>query len=91
MPLFMDVEGSESAAIRGAIETIRRFKPLMAISVYHTPEDFLGIKPFIESLGLGYRFRIEHHNPFDPVYETMLMCLPPADVCMRSKDAEGAS
>jgi hypothetical protein len=73
-----DIEGMESAAIRGAALTLARYRPILLISVYHTPEDFLYIKPFIESLGLGYSFRLEHHNPFDPIYETVLVCVPSA-------------
>ena len=72
----LDIEGMEGAALRGAERVLRRFRPLLAVSIYHRAEDFLGIKPWIEGLGLGYRFRVERHNPFDPVYETMLICLP---------------
>jgi FkbM family methyltransferase len=73
----LDIEGMEGAALRGAEGVLRRFRPMLAVSIYHHAEDFLGIKPWIEGLGLGYRFRVERHNPFDPVYETMLICLPP--------------
>lgn len=72
----MDVEGMEFDAIMGAKDTICRFKPILSISIYHTPHDFLHIKPLIESWNLGYSFRIENHNPFDPVYEKMLICIP---------------
>jgi FkbM family methyltransferase len=33
----MDIEGAEVNAVRGARETIRRFRPRMALSVYHHP------------------------------------------------------
>ena len=67
----------ELEAIKGAVNTLKNNKPLLCISIYHTAKDFLFIKPFIESLNLGYTFRIENHNPFDPVYEKMLVAIPP--------------
>lgn len=78
--LKFDIEGYELKGIMGASETIKKYKPIMMISIYHSPEDFLFIKPFIENLKLGYTFRIENHNPFDPVYETVLMAIPPINI-----------
>lgn len=54
----LDLEGMESDAVAGAVETIRRDRPLLMISLYHTARDFYEIKPFIESLVPGYRFAI---------------------------------
>lgn len=72
----LDVEGAEYNTIMGAKETICKYHPVLCISIYHTAKDFLFIKPLIESWNLGYRFHIENHNPFDPVYEKMLICIP---------------
>jgi len=72
----MDVEGMEYDTVMGAKETICKFRPILSISIYHTPKDFLKIKPLLESWNLDYRFHIENHNPFDPVYEKMLVCIP---------------
>lgn len=52
----MDIEGAEYDSIVGATETIKKFKPNLIISVYHTPKDFFEIKPYLESLDLGYNF-----------------------------------
>lgn len=57
----MDVEGAELSALRGAEKTIRRFRPKLAVCVYHKPEDYTTIPAFIHSLGLGYAFYLEHH------------------------------
>ncbi len=46
----MDIEGSERRALRGGIETIRRFRPHMAISVEHGPRDAEGIPALIHRL-----------------------------------------
>lgn len=72
----MDIEGYESSALRGATETIRKFRPILLISIYHNPVDFFEIKPWLEQLGLGYSFLVRKINAYEPVYETMLIALP---------------
>lgn len=69
----LDIEGSELAAIQGALEVIKRDRPLLAISIYHQPKDFLKIRPLIESLNLGYRFLIRKLSFHDLVSEVMLI------------------
>ncbi len=54
----LDVEGLESDVVTGALETIRRDRPLLLISVYHTPKDFFEIAPRIAGLNLGYRLAL---------------------------------
>lgn len=56
----MDIEGAELEALKGAEETIRRYRPKLAISVYHKLPDFWEISQWIEGLGLGYRFYMRH-------------------------------
>jgi len=58
----MDIEGSELAALRGAEGSIRRWRPRLAISLYHRPEDFFTIPAWIDSLGVGYRFFLDHYS-----------------------------
>jgi FkbM family methyltransferase len=58
----MDIEGSELNALIGAVETIRRFRPELAISVYHKDEDFCQIPLYINDLDLGYEFYIDHFS-----------------------------
>lgn len=69
----LDIEGNESAAIRGAVETIKKFCPVLSIAIYHNPNDFFGIKPFIESLDLGYRFMVRKLVYHDLVTEVVLL------------------
>jgi FkbM family methyltransferase len=54
----MDIEGAESKALKGALKTIERFKPKLAIAIYHSDDDFYEIPKFIKSL--GYNICISH-------------------------------
>ena len=58
----MDIEGAEQHALQGAIETIKRFKPNLAISIYHSLKDFSEITLWIDSLNLGYKFLVRHYT-----------------------------
>lgn len=58
----MDIEGSELAALRGAEKTLRRFRPRLAISLYHKPEDFYAIPAYLDQLGLGYKLHLGHYT-----------------------------
>ncbi|TXJ19828.1 FkbM family methyltransferase [Brachyspira aalborgi] len=53
-----DLEGFEQPFLKGAIETIKEQKPVLIISIYHNYSDFFEIKPMLENLNLGYKFRI---------------------------------
>lgn len=59
----MDIEGAEQDALVGAAQTIRDFKPRLAISTYHRPDDFWKIPLQIRDMGLGYKFAFGHHSP----------------------------
>jgi len=69
----LDVEGAESNVIDGAMETIKKCKPILVISIYHTPKDFFEIKPRLDALKLGYRFQIRHLVPGWPLDEYCLL------------------
>jgi len=58
----LDIEGSEGDAIHGAAETIRKFKPRLAISLYHKNDDFLAIPKSIKTLRPDYRFFLGHYT-----------------------------
>jgi len=58
----MDVEGSELPALVGAEASLRRWQPRLAISLYHRPEDFFTIPLWLDSLGVGYRFFLDHYS-----------------------------
>jgi FkbM family methyltransferase len=51
----MDIEGSETYALKGATETLRRFKPRLAIGTYHRPGDLEGIHQIVMKANPAYR------------------------------------
>lgn len=59
--LKMDIEGFELRALHGAEKTIRKWKPKLAICLYHHPKDFVEIVRYIEHLSLDYKFYVRHH------------------------------
>jgi FkbM family methyltransferase len=69
----MDIEGYELPALKGAEETLRKYRPRLAISIYHKLDDFITIPQFIQSLQLGYRFYIDHYTIFSE--ETVLYAI----------------
>lgn len=56
----MDIEGAELGALKGAEETLRTFRPKLGISVYHKESDFIEIPTYLDKLGLGYKFFLDH-------------------------------
>jgi FkbM family methyltransferase len=61
--LKADVEGMEMALLRGAAETIKKYRPKLAICVYHYPSDIPVISHYLKSLVPEYRFALRHHSP----------------------------
>lgn len=72
----MDIEGAELSALQGAINTIKRDRPRLAIAIYHDLNDFITIPQFLSSLNLGYSFYIDHFTIHDE--ETILFAKPDA-------------
>ncbi len=53
----MDIQGAEAAALRGAVETLRRYRPRLVIAMEHGNDDPETIPKLIGSLANGYRVR----------------------------------
>jgi FkbM family methyltransferase len=58
----MDIEGYEMKALRGGKETIKRFKPALAVSVYHNTDHLLDSWALLRKLVPSYKFYIRHYT-----------------------------
>ena len=76
--LKMDVEGAEKHILEGAVNTIKKFRPSLAIAVYHGGElfmeDFYKVPVFIKKITENYEYYIRTFSPWGG--ETILFCIP---------------
>ena len=66
----MDVEGTELEALQGAEGLIKRYKPKLAICIYHKREDPIVILEYLHEMIPEYQFKIRHYT--DSQHETVL-------------------
>jgi len=59
----MDVEGHELKVLAGARETIKTFKPSLALSAYHRGDDLINLPKFLLELNPDYKFYLRHCTP----------------------------
>lgn len=69
----MDIEGAEYQAILGAKNIINKYKPKLAICVYHKPEDIWELPWLIHKINPEYKFYLRHYSFGD--VETVLYAL----------------
>jgi FkbM family methyltransferase len=53
----MDIEGAEKPAIKGASNTMQRFRPRMSLSSEHFADDYAAIPALVKSIEPRYRYR----------------------------------
>lgn len=66
----MDVEGSELKALAGVKKAILKYKPKLAISIYHNPWDVIELADYILELVPQYNLGIRHY--YSNMWETVL-------------------
>ena len=69
----LDVEGYELDTILGAEKTIKRFKPVMIVSIYHRGQDFFETPKMIKNFVSEYRFRFLNLNAETAFTERVLL------------------
>lgn len=70
----LDIEGAEQDAIDGAVNTIKRYKPILAICIYHKAEDWYKIPQKILAINSEYKIYLRHY--MEGIYETVLYFIP---------------
>ncbi|MCU0647907.1 MAG: FkbM family methyltransferase [Gemmatimonadaceae bacterium] len=71
----MDIEGAEVMALEGARQTIRHFRPRLAICLYHKWDDVVTIPRAIEATGVPYTYRFKWVQLSDG-WEAVLLASP---------------
>lgn len=67
--LKMDIEGSELEAVKGAENTIKKFKPKLYICAYHRNDDMFSIPLAISGIRDDYKFYFRQHR-YIPAWES---------------------
>lgn len=70
----MDIEGAELSALKGGIETIKKYRPQLAISIYHSDDDFIMIPQYLSKNLIDYKFALGHYTP--RITETVFYAIP---------------
>ena len=70
----VDVEGGEPQVVVGMHKTIVHFRPIIAIAIYHQPQDLWRIGAAILDVVPDYQLKIGHYSPFR--LETVLYAIP---------------
>jgi FkbM family methyltransferase len=68
-----DIEGSELNALKGATSTIHKYRPKLAISIYHKPNDLFEIPIYLNNTFPFYRMYLDHYSIHSE--ETVCYCV----------------
>lgn len=74
----MDIEGSEKRALKGAENSIRRFRPRLSVSTEHLDDDFTAIPALVNSIEPGYTRQACDCKIQDNRVKALVMAFDPA-------------
>jgi FkbM family methyltransferase len=65
----LDIEGAERVALIGGMETIKQYRPALAVCVYHRADDLWSLPAFVQSTWSSYKLylRLHQYSGFDIV------------------------
>ena len=70
----LDIEGAEQDAIDGAKLTIKKYKPILAICIYHKAEDWYKIPKKVLEIESSYDVYLRHY--MEGIFETVMYFIP---------------
>lgn len=70
----LDIEGAEQDTIEGAKLTIQKYKPILAICIYHKAEDWYKIPKLVLDINSEYDVYIRHY--MEGIFETVMYFIP---------------
>ncbi len=70
----LDLEGGEEAAVPALARTVARYRPQLAISIYHEAEHMWRLPLQLMAMCTDYDFYVEHYSW--QRWEVLLYCIP---------------
>ena len=70
----LDVEGAEPNVLKGGIESIKLFRPALAVSIYHHLKHYFEIPLYLNEQLTDYQYNIDYYNPY--CIDTILYAVP---------------
>lgn len=77
--LKADLEGYGFKGLLGMADTIRKFRPVLSLSIYHSAEEFFEMKPLLDEItkNLDYTVELKQLRPYpDSILEATLFAYP---------------
>jgi FkbM family methyltransferase len=60
--LKADIESMELPMLKGGAKTIEKYRPMLAISIYHSVDEFVTIAEYLHAIVPSYKFAVRNHS-----------------------------